>query len=478
MEIPDIFENLDGPPTVLNSQPTTNNTRMTSTDSRRNYSSVASSTPPKLFPKKEQGIILGVIDGLKLCDYVTAVGTIIGPKNILFVSRVSNNRISMYLSSKNIVDNFVNRHPSIIVQNQNVAVRRLITPSRRIILSNVCPTIPHYILEDYIRNLGLKPASSITFLRAGIPGEQYNHILSFRRQIYVSPDDNINLPSNILINYENLDYRIFLTYDELICFSCKASGHIARDCPSIQSSSAALFNDAPNTVTSNSLTDSNPVSNFSNTEPNPQAMDMQVEPSVSLIECVSNQGPQPAENSELNEPLIPITQETTNKIHKRPAPSVVSESTILEDIQSSSQLSESDSIFSKPQFNKSIRQSNKKLKRSQSTESNPSIRELLEPVRNIVEEKSSSVLNFNQLVLFLENTHGNPDPLSVAQEFTKEIPQLLDFLRSLHDHLPSRLKTKCTRLQTKILKQLGSNHGPLTTDSSDTDAEPSQQGYM
>lgn len=51
-------------------------------------------------------------------------------------------------------------------------MRRLVTPAKRIILSNVNLCIPHDILETEIQRIGYKLASPMNFLRAGIPGEE------------------------------------------------------------------------------------------------------------------------------------------------------------------------------------------------------------------------------------------------------------------------------------------------------------------
>lgn len=37
------------------------------------------------------------IEELKIKDYIIDIGNKIGPKNVIFVSRMSNNRISIYL---------------------------------------------------------------------------------------------------------------------------------------------------------------------------------------------------------------------------------------------------------------------------------------------------------------------------------------------------------------------------------------------
>jgi hypothetical protein len=56
---------------------------------------------------------------------------------------------------------------------------------------------------------------------------------SFRRQVYVAPqpEEAENLPTTIVISYEDTTYRIFTTYDEMVCFLCKKTEHIEAKCP-------------------------------------------------------------------------------------------------------------------------------------------------------------------------------------------------------------------------------------------------------
>ena len=64
-------------------------------------------TSQNLFPSKDQAIVVAAIEGIKLEDYVLAVGNIVQPKNVLFASRLANNRICIYLSSKEFVEEVV-----------------------------------------------------------------------------------------------------------------------------------------------------------------------------------------------------------------------------------------------------------------------------------------------------------------------------------------------------------------------------------
>jgi hypothetical protein len=70
-----------------------------------------------------------------------------------------------------------------------------------------------------------------------------SHVLSFRRQIYVQSDDAIGLPDSVVLKFDNTNYRIFMTFDD-ICFKCKMVGHYASDCP--QDRHADLATSTPN----------------------------------------------------------------------------------------------------------------------------------------------------------------------------------------------------------------------------------------
>lgn len=193
--------------------------------------SYASATQNSLFPQKNQAIVLDSIDGIPLKEYVNAIGKITDPANIRFVSRISNSRICIFLSSKQIVENITSSYSKIIIGNNTVSLRPLINSHKRIILSNVCPVIPHEIIEKELIILNVKPMSQISFLRAGLSEPGFSHILSFRRQVFIKLEDVDKLPPSLNIFYEDTSYWIYLSGDNINCYLCKKEGHVAKDCP-------------------------------------------------------------------------------------------------------------------------------------------------------------------------------------------------------------------------------------------------------
>lgn len=69
--------------------------------------------PKPTYPKKDQAIVIHATEDLKLFNYAKAIGTIIGPKNIHSISRISNNRICIYLSKSELVDSPIDNHSTI-----------------------------------------------------------------------------------------------------------------------------------------------------------------------------------------------------------------------------------------------------------------------------------------------------------------------------------------------------------------------------
>nr|CAH7752427.1 unnamed protein product [Callosobruchus chinensis] len=173
--------------------------------------SAASTQHTYKHPNKEQAIVFPSVDGLKIQDYLLNLGPIVNPKNILFCSRVSNNRICVYLSSKQIVDQFLETAGEIILNGESLRARRLITPSDRLVMSNVSPTIPHRLLKDKLEQIGLHLVSPISFLRIGATVPEYSHILSFRRQIFIKATKQLAYYSRFLyccrLLYEAVTYR-------------------------------------------------------------------------------------------------------------------------------------------------------------------------------------------------------------------------------------------------------------------------------
>jgi len=111
------------------------------TPSNTTYKNFASITANCITPKRDQALVFNSIDRVPQKDYVLAIGQIVSPKNIIFVSRISNNRFCIFLSNKSTLDALMEKTKSITINNQEIQLRRLINPAKRIIISNVCPSI-------------------------------------------------------------------------------------------------------------------------------------------------------------------------------------------------------------------------------------------------------------------------------------------------------------------------------------------------
>jgi hypothetical protein len=78
----------------------------------------------------------------------------------------------------------------------------------------------------------IKILTPISFLKAGFTTDDLSHIISFRRQTHIPHEDISKLPGSLLINFEDTDYRVFLTDDTLTCYICKNTGHTSAHCKS------------------------------------------------------------------------------------------------------------------------------------------------------------------------------------------------------------------------------------------------------
>jgi len=86
------------------------------------------------------------------------------------------------------------------------------------------------VILDALKNNNVNPISEISHLKAGIKIEGYEHILSFRRQMFIKHEDTPNLLGSLSLLHNQTDFRVFFTDDKITCFLSKSTGHTSNTC--------------------------------------------------------------------------------------------------------------------------------------------------------------------------------------------------------------------------------------------------------
>jgi len=437
--------------------------------------SFATATAKQNLPKKNQAILINIKDNADTItqkEYVMAIAKITSPKNIIFISRISKDRLCIFLSNKNWVDELINNHETILIKDVPIKIRRYYNPNKRIIISNVCPTIPNEIILQTLQSINIIPVSAITNIGAGIHEVGFEHILSFRRQMYIIPDDFEKLPSSVVITHENTNYRIFMTDDQLTCFTCHQKNHTSSRCPLNKSTTNIAA-----TVNLNDINDTtiiNQIAQIDNTHDKPFNVDnVHINDNISDDTLFYINDPIPTSqiaqfsNIQMNTQPIQeydkiINTDNNQESRKRKANSSI----FLSESQSSKEIindtTQSDYNTEKKSNKIMVHKEKKKSKFSDN------IDELLEPTRLVYNNKKNIPLTFEQFKHLIENIQGHPSPLEVIKKYEIDSKQTIETLELIRPELKSvSAKNNITRITNKIFEETDSFQ-TVTDSGSDT----------
>jgi len=81
---------------------------------------------------------------------------------------------------------------------------------------------------NVFKGIDITPTSHINYLKAELNIEGYDHILSFRRHMYINHENTLKLPGLLITNSNESQFQIFLTEDSITCYTCKSIGHTSN----------------------------------------------------------------------------------------------------------------------------------------------------------------------------------------------------------------------------------------------------------
>ena len=264
---------------------------------------------------------------------------------------------------------------------------------------------------------GISLASSIQNIKASLSKPGRSHIQSHRRQVYIK-ETNTPLPESFKITHEETNYRIYLSTDSTLCFTCKQAGHVAKICPQ------------------NILNSSTQNAEMQSAVSQPHGTPKEIHSSFS---------PTPT-------PSVPILDTRTIPVH---SPSAKRQNTrSLSTSSSPSTLTDEASLNFEPKIKKP---SAKKMKKTTTKASTlDEVKTQMEPLEKFINGKTDTYpLSHEKLIKFLFCTYNKSNIPEIALDFTENTAALISMLSDIQDltnnnNLQSRIKRLIIRLNSSL----------------------------
>lgn len=395
----------------------------------------------EMFPTKENAIILQKQENFQITDYILGFSNITDLKNIIDAYPMSYNRIVIFFRTAQIASEITKKYTHININNIQVPIRSLISPSKRMII-----TVPAYIPHEHIKNIldsyNVKMTSTITHLKVS-SDPRIAHINSGRRQVFVIPDEQNKMPDSVLTEYNDEQCRIFFTMEQ--CEICRRHGHTRDTCKLVRST--------------------NPTNTDSN---NPMEASIQTTANnTSKLQVIAQIHPTPAEATpeiQVTPPAIhPKTAKDTTALSQQNPAKLVPEATKKRPLPESPsdttpdlielQADKTEEKISKPEFKKPTPRT-KKPKNSQEEEI--SLEEMLKPVRiELTNNPTKYNIEYNSFRGYIEDIWHSKNYLETTRKYSENIELMLTLMQNLYPILlHSKIKNRFTRIMNHIKKEL------------------------
>ena len=201
----------------------------------QNYKDVVAQgvTPASLItttgPKKTFGVLVKRTPGVNLEEALHAVAKVIDPTKIIYADFLSAANFGIWFDSEETANEFM-RQDTVKIRGEAAKLHRYANPIRRVVLRSVPPFVPDALLLKTLEKYG-EARSAVTHQPVYGLSDKYSHIRSFTRSVEISFKGNEQIPPQIKVTCDGVDYVISTQVGARKCFKCQKPGHVSKDCP-------------------------------------------------------------------------------------------------------------------------------------------------------------------------------------------------------------------------------------------------------